>query len=61
MTNTGTVEGLELGKCGEEVEESSWTQPTEDSRQAQQGGWARNCMVGFYGPSEHLSEVFENP
>lgn len=57
MTNASAMEGLELGKCGQEVEESSRVQPAEDPRQAQQGGWVRNCTLGFHGPSGHLNEV----
>lgn len=57
MTNASAMEGLEFGECGQEVEESSRTQPAEDPKKAQQGEWVRNCMLGFHGPSGHLKEV----
>lgn len=57
MTNASAMEGLEVGKHGQEVEESNRTEPAEDPRQAQQGGWVRNCTLGFHGPSGHLNDA----
>lgn len=47
MTNAGAEEGLGLGKCGEQGEEGSRTQPAEDLWLMQQGGCVKEFHVGI--------------
>lgn len=47
MTKAGAREGLGLGKCGEQGEEGSRTQPAEDLWLMQQGGCVKEFHVGI--------------